>query len=117
MTVLKDGDILDPQLVEPAGSFESTHVSLRDVEVLHLPTHGIDELPVEAIEVRAEEAGLVPPRARADFDDDLASVGAGARIPFGRYSLDGMGAVPLKRAGLQPERGDVRVLFTLTASI
>ena len=52
-----------------------------------------------------------------DFDDDLASVGAGARLAFGgRYSLDGFIAVPLKRAGLQPERGDVRALFTLTAS-
>lgn len=52
-----------------------------------------------------------------DFDDDLASLGAGARVAFGgRYSLDGFVAVPLKRAGLQTERGDVRVLFTLTAS-
>ena len=53
-----------------------------------------------------------------DFDDDLASIGAGARVAFGgRFSLDGFVAVPMKRAGLQPERGDVRVLFTLTASI
>ncbi|MEM7700675.1 MAG: ShlB/FhaC/HecB family hemolysin secretion/activation protein [Pseudomonadota bacterium] len=52
-----------------------------------------------------------------DFDDDLASVGAGARVSFDRFSLDSMVAVPLKRAGLQTERGDVRVLFTLTARI
>lgn len=53
-----------------------------------------------------------------DFDDDLASLGAGARVAFGgRYSLDGFIAVPLKRAGLQTQNGDVRVLFTLTASI
>lgn len=53
-----------------------------------------------------------------DLDDDLASLGAGARVAFGgRFSLDGFVAVPMKRAGLQPERGDVRVLFTLTASI
>ncbi len=51
-----------------------------------------------------------------DIDDDLASVGAGARLSFGRYSLDGFIAVPLKRAGLQAERGDVRVLFTLGTS-
>ena len=53
-----------------------------------------------------------------DFDDDLASLGAGGRVTFGgRYSLDGFVAVPLKKAGLQTERGDVRVLFTLTARI
>lgn len=52
-----------------------------------------------------------------DFDDGLASVGAGARVSFDRFSLDSMVAVPLKRAGLQTKRGDVRVLFTLTARI
>ncbi len=53
-----------------------------------------------------------------DIDDDLASIGAGARFGFGgRFSLDGFVAVPLKRAGLQTQRGDVRVLFTLTASL
>lgn len=53
-----------------------------------------------------------------DFDDDLASVGAGGRFVFGgRYSLDGFVAVPLKKAGLQTENGDIRVLFTLTARI
>lgn len=53
-----------------------------------------------------------------EIDDDLYSVGAGARTFFGgRYGLDVNVSVPLKRAGLQTERGDVRVLFTLTASI
>lgn len=53
-----------------------------------------------------------------DLDDDLYSAGAGARVYFGgRFGLDALVAVPLKRAGLQTERGDVRVLFTLTASI
>ncbi|WP_108788344.1 ShlB/FhaC/HecB family hemolysin secretion/activation protein [Erythrobacter sp. Alg231-14] len=53
-----------------------------------------------------------------EIDDDLYSVGAGARTSFGgRFSLDASIAVPLKRAGLQTERGDVRVLFTFTASI
>ncbi|MEM7687737.1 MAG: ShlB/FhaC/HecB family hemolysin secretion/activation protein [Pseudomonadota bacterium] len=53
-----------------------------------------------------------------DIDDDLASIGGGARLALGRrYSLDAFVALPLKRAGLQTERGDVRVLFTLTASI
>jgi hemolysin activation/secretion protein len=53
-----------------------------------------------------------------EIDDDLYSVGAGARTSFdGRFTLDASVAVPLKRAGLQTERGDVRVLFTFTASI
>jgi len=52
-----------------------------------------------------------------EIDDDLQSVGAGARTFFGgRFALDAQVAVPLKRAGLQAERGDVRVLFTLSAS-
>ena len=53
-----------------------------------------------------------------ELDDELYSVGAGVRAFFGgRYSLDANVSVPLKRAGLQTERGDVRVLFTLTAAI
>jgi len=52
-----------------------------------------------------------------DFDDDLASVGAGARVSFDRFSLDSLIALPLKRAGLQTERGDIRLLFTLSARI
>ncbi|AWW74031.1 hemolysin [Erythrobacter sp. KY5] len=53
----------------------------------------------------------------AEPNDELYSTGAGARLSFaGRYGLDALVAVPLKRAGLQTERGDVRVLFTLTAS-
>lgn len=52
-----------------------------------------------------------------DLDDDLYSVGVGTRVLFaGRYSLDGIVALPLKRAGLQTKRGSVRFLFTLTAS-
>ncbi len=52
-----------------------------------------------------------------DIDDTLYSTGAGTRASFGgRYALDAMVAVPLTRAGLQTERGDVRVLFTLSAS-
>lgn len=52
-----------------------------------------------------------------DLDDDLYSVGVGTRVLFdGRYTLDTMVAVPLKRAGLQAERGAIRLLFTLTAS-
>lgn len=52
-----------------------------------------------------------------DLDDDLYSAGVGSRIAFaGRYSLDSMIAVPLKRAGLQARRGSIRFLFTLSAS-
>lgn len=52
-----------------------------------------------------------------DLDDDLYSVGAGARVSFdGKFSVDAMVAQPLKRAGLQTERGSTRVLFTVTAS-
>lgn len=52
-----------------------------------------------------------------ELDDDLYSVGTGMRVSFaGRYSLDAMVAVPLKRAGLQMKRGAIRGLFTLTAS-
>lgn len=52
-----------------------------------------------------------------ELDDDLYSVGVGSRMTFkGRYSLDSMVAVPLKRAGLQERRGSIRVLFTLSAS-
>ena len=52
-----------------------------------------------------------------ELDDDLYSVGAGARTFFGgNYALDALVVVPLKRAGLQTQRGDVRVLFTLSAS-
>lgn len=52
-----------------------------------------------------------------DLDDDLYSVGVGSRFNFkGRYSLDSMVAVPLKRAGLQARRGSIRVLFTLSAN-
>ncbi|UAB78760.1 ShlB/FhaC/HecB family hemolysin secretion/activation protein [Erythrobacter sp. SCSIO 43205] len=52
-----------------------------------------------------------------DLDDDLYSVGAGARVSIdNRFSIDAMVAQPLKRAGLQTKRGSTRVLFTLTAS-
>lgn len=52
-----------------------------------------------------------------DIDDELYSVGGGARMSLLRnFGLDATVAVPLKRAGLQTERGDIRLLFTLTAS-
>ena len=52
-----------------------------------------------------------------DPDDDLYSFGVGTRALIGgRYSIDAMVAVPLKRAGLQMERGAIRALFTVTAS-
>lgn len=45
----------------------------------------------------------------------LYSVGGGVRAAIGdRFNLDVGGAVPLKRAGLQAKRGDVRFLINLT---
>lgn len=50
--------------------------------------------------------------------DKLYSVGAGIRASLGsRFRLDTTIAVPLKRAGLQTQRGDVRLLFTLTTRL
>ena len=49
---------------------------------------------------------------------ELYSVGGGVRAAFGdRARLDVGVAVPLKRAGFQTERGDVRVLVSLTAKL
>lgn len=50
--------------------------------------------------------------------ETLSSVGGGARADLGdRMRLDATLAVPLKRAGLQTERGDVRFLITLTTRL
>ena len=49
---------------------------------------------------------------------DLSSVGAGVRTDWGnRLRSDLFLAVPLERAGLQTKRGDVRLLFTITARL
>jgi hemolysin activation/secretion protein len=51
-------------------------------------------------------------------DDDLTSIGIGLRAAYGnRFRLDTQLAVPLRRAGLQTERGDVRFLITLTTRL
>jgi hemolysin activation/secretion protein len=57
-------------------------------------------------------------------DDDIAgsqslsSAGGGVRVAYGdRARLDLTLAVPLKRAGLQEERGDVRLLLNLTTRL
>jgi hemolysin activation/secretion protein len=48
----------------------------------------------------------------------LYSAGGGVRVGYGqRISLDIGAAVPLKRAGLQTERGDVRILANLTVRL
>jgi hemolysin activation/secretion protein len=48
----------------------------------------------------------------------LASAGAGLRATFGdRARLDLALAVPLRRAGLQAERGDPRLLVSFTTSL
>ena len=45
----------------------------------------------------------------------ITSVGGGVRATFGqRASLDVFGAVPLKRAPFQVDRGDFRLLMSLT---
>lgn len=45
----------------------------------------------------------------------LVSAGAGLRMAYGdRINLDITGAVPLKRAGLQAQRGDARLLVNLS---
>jgi hemolysin activation/secretion protein len=51
-------------------------------------------------------------------DDRLVSVGGGVRALWGdRIQADVTLAVPLERAGLQAERGDVRLLFSLTTKL
>ena len=51
-------------------------------------------------------------------EDHLSSVGGGVRAELGdRFQLDATLAVPLERAGLQTERGDVRFLLTLTTRL
>jgi hemolysin activation/secretion protein len=48
----------------------------------------------------------------------LVSTGAGLRVVQGnRVNLDVAGAVPLKRAGLQTERGDLRLLVNLSVRL
>ncbi len=48
----------------------------------------------------------------------LYSAGGGVRLGYGqRINLDVGAAVPLKRAGLQTERGDVRILANLTVRL
>ena len=85
------------------------------------------ELRTASLPIGQEGAAAVQPYAFFDLarvwneapelDDSLYSAGAGARVAFAdSYSLDANVAVPLKRAGLQAERGDVRLLFTLSAS-
>jgi len=50
--------------------------------------------------------------------DKLLSAGGGVRIGFGdRFRLDATLAVPLKRAGLQTERGDPRLLISFTTRL
>ena len=76
------------------------------------------------------EAGSISVQPYAFFDlakvwnkdtagsQDLYSTGAGARVTVGdRFSLDTTLAVPLKRAGLQTQTGDVRLLFTFTTRL
>lgn len=54
----------------------------------------------------------------ADVRQSLTSVGGGVRAVYGnRGQLDVVLAVPLDRAGLQAERGDVRVLVSLTTRL
>lgn len=49
---------------------------------------------------------------------ELSSVGGGIRAAYGdRFRIDAMLAVPLDRAPLQTERGDVRLLVTFTARL
>lgn len=48
----------------------------------------------------------------------LVSAGGGFRLAYGdRFLLDAGAAVPLKRAGLQAKRGDVRFLVNLTVKL
>ena len=54
----------------------------------------------------------------ADARQSLTSAGGGVRAVYGdRGQLDVVVAVPLERAGLQTERGDVRVLVSLTTRL
>ena len=54
----------------------------------------------------------------ADVRQGLTSVGGGVRAVYGdRGQLDVVLAVPIERAGLQAERGDVRVLVSLTTRL
>ena len=55
---------------------------------------------------------------RALNPQKLYSVGGGVRLGYGqRINLDLGAAVPLKRAGLQSQRGDVRILANLTVRL
>jgi hemolysin activation/secretion protein len=50
--------------------------------------------------------------------DNLVSAGGGVRVGFGdRFRIDASLAVPLKRAGLQTERGDPRLLISFTTRL
>lgn len=58
------------------------------------------------------------PVALPDGRSDLASAGGGARVTYGdRARLDLTLAKPLKAAGLQARRGDLRFLMSLTAKL
>ena len=55
---------------------------------------------------------------RALNPQKLYSAGGGVRLGYGqRINLDLGAAVPLKRAGLQSQRGDVRILANLTVRL
>lgn len=55
---------------------------------------------------------------RALNPQKLYSAGGGVRVGYGqRINLDVGAAVPLKKAGLQTERGDVRILANLTVRL
>ena len=65
---------------------------------------------LDAAWVRNEDRFLAPGGRQR-----LASIGGGARAAFGdRGFVDAVIAAPLDRAGLQPRRGDVRFLISLT---
>ena len=50
--------------------------------------------------------------------EKLQSAGGGVRFAYGeRFQVDGAVAVPLRRAGLQTQRGDTRFLLTLTTRL
>jgi hemolysin activation/secretion protein len=50
--------------------------------------------------------------------EKLQSAGGGVRLAYGdRFQVDGTVAVPLRRAGLQTQRGDTRFLLTLTTRL
>jgi hemolysin activation/secretion protein len=105
---------LDPGIVQGDGGFGSS-LELRYGSLLPQKRDGLAFEPFVFVDYATawlKDRGLAP-RPR-----DVMTAGAGVRGRWGdHFDFGATLAAPLKRAGYQAHKGDVRLLFTLTARV